>query len=101
MGDDRQELEPGVQVVVEPEGHGSHATTLPCYPVPWGRKCCSCGVPGTPSTLSYDGTPARYSGGILAGMADTTIKISTEVRDRLAQLAREQGTTIRDLVTEF
>lgn len=34
-------------------------------------------------------------------MTDTTIKISTEVRDRLAQLAREQGTTIRDLVTEL
>ncbi len=34
-------------------------------------------------------------------MADTTIKVDSKVRDRLAQLAREQGTTIRDLVAEL
>jgi hypothetical protein len=32
---------------------------------------------------------------------NTTIKIDAQVRDRLAQLARERGTTIRDLVTEL
>ena len=32
---------------------------------------------------------------------DTTIKVDSGVRDRLAQLARERGTTIRDLVTEL
>jgi hypothetical protein len=32
---------------------------------------------------------------------DTTIKVDTRVRDRLAQLARDRGTTIRDLVTEL
>ncbi|MCW3840339.1 hypothetical protein ONA70_09545 [Micromonospora yasonensis] len=30
---------------------------------------------------------------------DTTIKVSAEVRDRLAVLARERGVTIRDLVS--
>ena len=29
---------------------------------------------------------------------DTTIKVDSTVRDRLAQIARERGTTIRDLV---
>jgi hypothetical protein len=32
---------------------------------------------------------------------DTTIKVNSQVRDRLSQLARERGTTIRDLVTEL
>jgi hypothetical protein len=32
---------------------------------------------------------------------DTTIKVDSQVRDRLAQLARERGTTIRGLVTEL
>ncbi|MDT5024759.1 MAG: hypothetical protein QOE61_1185 [Micromonosporaceae bacterium] len=32
---------------------------------------------------------------------DTTIKVDSQVRDRLAQLARERGTTIRDLVAEL
>jgi hypothetical protein len=34
-------------------------------------------------------------------VVNTTIKIDAQVRDRLAQLARERGTTIRDLVTEL
>lgn len=34
-------------------------------------------------------------------MADTTIKVSAEVRDRLAALARERGTTVRDLITDL
>lgn len=32
---------------------------------------------------------------------DTTIKVDGLVRDRLAQLARDRGTTIRDLVAEL
>ncbi|WP_410811162.1 hypothetical protein [Micromonospora sp. 067-2] len=32
---------------------------------------------------------------------DTTIKVDTEVRDRLALLAKERGTTIRDLVAQL
>ncbi|GIJ29702.1 hypothetical protein Vqi01_48640 [Micromonospora qiuiae] len=32
---------------------------------------------------------------------DTTIKVDSRVRDRLAQLARERGSTIRDLVSEL
>lgn len=32
---------------------------------------------------------------------ETTIKVDSRVRDRLAQLARERGTTIRDLVTSL
>lgn len=32
---------------------------------------------------------------------DTTIKVDSRVRDRLARLALERGTTIRDLVTEL
>jgi hypothetical protein len=32
---------------------------------------------------------------------DTTIKVDSKVRDRLAVLARENGTTIRDLVAEL
>ena len=32
---------------------------------------------------------------------DTTIKVDSAVRDRLATLARERGTTIRDLVTDL
>jgi hypothetical protein len=32
---------------------------------------------------------------------DTTIKVDSLVRDRLAMLARERGTTIRDLVTRL
>jgi hypothetical protein len=34
-------------------------------------------------------------------MSDTTIKVDTRVRDRLAALARERGSTIRDLVAEL
>ncbi len=34
-------------------------------------------------------------------MADTTIKVDTAVRDRLAVLAAQQGSTIRDLVAEL
>jgi predicted transcriptional regulator len=34
-------------------------------------------------------------------MSDTTIKVPSEVRDRLAELAAERGTTIRDLVTRL
>lgn len=34
-------------------------------------------------------------------MADTSIKVDELVRDRLAQLAREQGTTMRELVAEL
>ncbi|MFI7585628.1 hypothetical protein ACIB24_00970 [Spongisporangium articulatum] len=34
-------------------------------------------------------------------MADTTIKVDKAVRDRLAILAAERGTTIRDLVAEL
>ena len=41
---------------------------------------------------------AQYSVGILGAMADTTIKVDSAVRDRLAVLAGERGTTIRDLV---
>jgi hypothetical protein len=35
------------------------------------------------------------------GMADTTIKVDSGVRDRLAVLAAQQGSTIRDLVAEL
>lgn len=41
--------------------------------------------------------PSAYT----VAMADTTIRVSAEVRDRLATLAREQGTTIRDLLTDL
>jgi len=34
-------------------------------------------------------------------MADTTIKVDSTVRDRLAVLAAERGVTIRDLVEEL
>jgi hypothetical protein len=34
-------------------------------------------------------------------MADTTIKVDTAVRDRLAVLAAQRGATIRDLVAEL
>jgi hypothetical protein len=34
-------------------------------------------------------------------MADTTIKVDSTVRDRLAVLAAQRGATIRDLVTEL
>lgn len=34
-------------------------------------------------------------------MADTTIKVDSRVRDRLALLAAQRGGTIRDLVTEL
>jgi hypothetical protein len=34
-------------------------------------------------------------------MAETTIKVPVETRDRLAALARERGTTIRDLVSDL
>lgn len=34
-------------------------------------------------------------------MADTTIKVDPKVRDRLARLAAERGTSIRDLVGEL
>jgi hypothetical protein len=34
-------------------------------------------------------------------MADTTIKVESAVRDRLAVLAAERGVTIRDLVEEL
>ena len=34
-------------------------------------------------------------------MADTTIKVDSAVRDRLALLAAERGSTIRDLVAEL
>ncbi|MBQ1048598.1 hypothetical protein KBX50_09010 [Micromonospora sp. C51] len=32
---------------------------------------------------------------------DTTIKVDSQVRDRLARLARERGTTLRELVSEL
>ncbi|GAA1830509.1 hypothetical protein GCM10009682_56560 [Luedemannella flava] len=32
---------------------------------------------------------------------DTTIKVDSTVRDRLGELARQRGTTIRDLVAEL
>lgn len=32
---------------------------------------------------------------------DTTIKVDSAIRDRLALLARERGTTVRDLVAEL
>lgn len=35
------------------------------------------------------------------GMADTTIKVDSVVRDRLAVLAAQRGSTIRDLVAEL
>lgn len=34
-------------------------------------------------------------------MADTTIKVDSAIRDRLALLARQRGATIRDVVSEF
>jgi hypothetical protein len=34
-------------------------------------------------------------------MADTTIKVDSSVRDRLAVLAAQRGATIRDLVAEL
>lgn len=34
-------------------------------------------------------------------MPDTTIKVDSTVRDRLAMLAAQRGATIRDLVTEL
>lgn len=34
-------------------------------------------------------------------MVDTSVKVDELVRDRLAQLAREKGTTIRELVAEL
>ncbi|MFD7442072.1 hypothetical protein [Streptomyces sp. NPDC059909] len=34
-------------------------------------------------------------------MADTTIKVDSAVRDRLLELARERGMTMRDLVAEL
>ncbi|WP_233521599.1 hypothetical protein [Streptomyces triticagri] len=34
-------------------------------------------------------------------MADTTIKVDRAVRDRLLELARERGMTMRDLVAEL
>lgn len=36
-----------------------------------------------------------------APMADTTIKVDPAVRDRLLELARERGITMRDLVAEL
>jgi hypothetical protein len=42
--------------------------------------------------------PSQYSGGILGSVTDTTIKVDSAVRDRLAVLAGERGTTIRNLV---
>ncbi|WP_254711841.1 hypothetical protein [Streptomyces sp. TRM64462] len=34
-------------------------------------------------------------------MADTTIKVDTAVRDRLQELARERGITMRELVAQL
>ncbi|MEB8344029.1 hypothetical protein [Streptomyces endophyticus] len=34
-------------------------------------------------------------------MADTTIKVDPAVRDRLMELAKERGVTMRDLVAEL
>ncbi|MEV4975425.1 hypothetical protein [Streptomyces scopuliridis] len=34
-------------------------------------------------------------------MADTTIKVDPVVRDRLQELARDRGMTMRDLLTEL
>jgi hypothetical protein len=45
-----------------------------------------------PETVYQRYTPA---------MADTTIKVSPVVRDRLLALARERGMTMRDLVAEL
>ncbi|MBC9729943.1 hypothetical protein H8R17_35950 [Streptomyces sp. TRM68367] len=39
----------------------------------------------------------RYTG----VMADTTVKVDPAVRDRLMVLARERGTTMRDLIAEL
>lgn len=36
-----------------------------------------------------------------SGMADTTIKVDSQVRDRLAVLASEHGTTTRDFVARL
>lgn len=41
------------------------------------------------------------TGSRVAVVADTSIKVDERVRDRLAQLARESGTTIRDLVADL
>jgi hypothetical protein len=35
------------------------------------------------------------------GVTDTTIKVDSQVRDRLAALAADQGTTIRNLVEQL
>lgn len=43
----------------------------------------------------------RYSAGILTLVANTTIKVDSAVRDRLAVLAAQRGSTIRDLVAEL
>lgn len=38
---------------------------------------------------------------MLPGMADTTIRVNTDTRDRLATLAAESGSTIGDLVASL
>lgn len=46
-------------------------------------------------------SPGGYTRCILSGMAHTTIKVESSIRDRLAILAAEKDTTIAGLVGEF
>jgi DNA invertase Pin-like site-specific DNA recombinase len=50
-----------------------------------------------PSLTSTEVVFRRYT----PGVADTTIKVDSAVRDRLAVLAAQRGSTIRDLVAEL
>lgn len=45
--------------------------------------------------------PAPVFPPYISVMADTTIKVDSSVRDRLAVLAAQRGATIRDLVAEL
>lgn len=62
------------------------------------------GTGPTPADALHRGTSSslrrvfrRYTGGV----SDTTIKVTTDVRDRLAILARERGCTIGQLVGDL
>lgn len=58
----------------------------------WPRSACPSRL-NQPRALVF----RRYT----QRMADTTIKVPSAVRDRLAELARQRGCTIRELVAEL